>query len=56
MAPAINVGRGLQTDPTLLRYALAITKQKKSWELLAQNFVGQQGCVRLNAEQGMAEW
>ena len=27
-----------QTDPTLLRYALAITEQKKCWELLAQNF------------------
>ena len=35
---SINVGRAVQTDPTLLRYASAITEQKKSWELLAQNF------------------
>ena len=33
-----NVGRAVQTDPTLLRYASAITEQKKCWELLAQNF------------------
>ena len=28
----------MQTDPTLLRYASAITEQKKCWEFLAQNF------------------
>ena len=33
-----NVGRAMQTDPTLLRYASAITKQKKCWELLAEKF------------------
>ena len=33
-----NVGRALQTDPTLLRYASAITEQKKCWEWLAQKF------------------
>ena len=33
-----NVGRTVQTDPTLLRYAPVITEQKKCWELLAQNF------------------
>ena len=33
-----NVGRGVQTDPTLLRYASAITEQKKCWELLAEKF------------------
>ena len=33
-----NVGRAVQTDPTLLRYASAITEQKKCWELLAQKF------------------
>ena len=33
-----NVGRAVQTDPTLLRFASAITEQKKSWELLARNF------------------
>ena len=27
----------VQTDPTLLRYASAITEQKKCWELLANN-------------------
>ena len=33
-----NVGRIVQTDPTLLRYASAITEQKKCWELLAEKF------------------
>ena len=33
-----SVGRAVQTDPTLLRYASAITKQKKCWELLAEKF------------------
>ena len=33
-----NVGRAAQTDPKLLRYVSAITKQKKCWELLAQKF------------------
>ena len=33
-----NVGRAVQTDPTLLRYASAITEQKKCWELLAETF------------------
>ena len=32
------VGRAVQTDPTLLRYASAITEQKKCWELLAEKF------------------
>jgi len=31
-----NVGRAVQTDPTLLRYSSAITEQKKYWVLLAQ--------------------
>ena len=31
-----NAGRAVQTDPTLLRYASAITEQKKCWELLAE--------------------
>ena len=30
--------RAVQTDPTLLRYALAITEQNKCWELWAQKF------------------
>ena len=33
-----NVGRAVQTDPTSLRYASAITEQKKCWELLAEKF------------------
>ena len=33
---AKNVGRAVQTDPTLLRYVSAITEQKKRWELLAK--------------------
>ena len=33
-----NVGRAVQTDATLLRYASAITEQKKCWELLAEMF------------------
>ena len=28
----------VETDPTLLRYASAITEQKKCWELLAEKF------------------
>ena len=33
-----NVERAVQTDPTLLRYASAITEQKKRWESLAEKF------------------
>ena len=33
-----NVGRALQTNPTLLCYASAITEQKKFWELLVEKF------------------
>ena len=33
-----NVGRAVQTDPTLFRHASAITEQKKCWELLAEKF------------------
>ena len=33
-----NVGIAVQTDPTLLRYASAITGQKKWWGLLAEKF------------------
>ena len=33
-----HVGRAVQTDPTLLRYASAITEQTKGWEVLAQKF------------------
>ena len=33
-----SVGRAVQTDPTLSRYASAIMEQKKRWELLAEKF------------------
>ena len=33
-----NVGRAVQTDPTLLRYSSAITEQKKCWDSLAEKF------------------
>ena len=33
-----NAGRAVQTDPTLLYYASAITEQKKCWELLPEKF------------------
>ena len=33
-----NVERGMQTDLTLLYYALAIMKQKRVWEFFAQKF------------------
>ena len=33
-----NVGRAVQTDLTLLRYASAITEQKKCWKFLAEKF------------------
>ena len=49
-----NVGRAVQTDPTLLRYASAITEQKKCWELLAEKFdTGFKLCVttRNNIQQ-----
>ena len=45
-----NVGRAVQTDPTLLRYASAITKQKKCWELLAEKF-DQFQTLRNNTQQ-----
>ena len=45
-----NVRRAVQTDPTLLRYASAITEQKKCWELLAEKFDRFQ-TLRNNIEQ-----
>ena len=33
-----SVGGAVKTDPTLLRYASAITEQKICWELLAEKF------------------
>ena len=45
-----NVGRAVQTDPTLLRYASAITEQNKCWELLAEKFDGFQ-TLRNNTQQ-----
>ena len=37
-----NVGRAVQTDPTLLRYASVIAKQKKCLESLAQSLTTHQ--------------
>ena len=47
-----HVGRAVQTDPTLLRYASAITEQKKCWELL-KSLTGFKHCVttRTNIQQ-----
>ena len=40
-----NVGRAVQTDPTLLHYSSAITEQKKCWELLAQSLTAFKLCA-----------
>ena len=53
-----NVGRAVQTNPTLLRYASAITEQKKCWELLAEKFdrfhlFQQHGTTSNNMQQSM---
>ena len=45
-----NVGRAGQTDPTLFRYASAITEQKKCWELLGEEF-DQFQTLRNNTQQ-----
>ena len=45
-----NVGRALKTVPTLLCYFALITKQKKCWELLTQNFDQFQN-LRNNSQQ-----
>ena len=47
-----NVGRTVQTDPTLLRYDSAITEQKQCWELLAEEFDRFQ-TLRNNIQQGV---
>ena len=45
-----DVGRTVQTDPTSLRDASAITEKKKCWELLAEKFNRFQ-TLRNNAQQ-----
>ena len=45
-----NVGRAVQTDPTLLGYASVITEQNKCWELLPQKF-DQFQTLRNNSQQ-----
>ena len=40
-----NAERAVQTDSTLLRYASAITEQKKCWELLAQSLTSFKLCA-----------
>ena len=42
----------MQTDPTLLGYASAITEQKKCWELFAEKFDRFQ-TLRNNIQQGV---
>ena len=46
----ITVCRAVQTDLTLLRYALEITEQKKCWQFLAQMFDRFQS-LRNNSQQ-----
>ena len=36
-----NVGRAVQTDPTLLPYASVISEPKECWKLLVSNFAQQ---------------
>ena len=36
-----NVGRAVQTDPTLLPYVSVISEPKERWELLVSNFAQQ---------------
>ena len=53
-----NVGRVVQTVTTLLRYASAITEQRKCWELLAKkltgfNFLQQHATTSNNIQQGV---
>ena len=45
-----NVVRAAQTDPTLFRYASAITEQKRCFELSAQKF-DQFQTLRNNSQQ-----
>ena len=47
-----NVGRAVQTDPTLLHHALAFVEQRKFWESLAQKFDRFQ-TLRNNMQQGV---
>ena len=47
-----DVGRAVQTDPTLSRYASAITEQMKCWELNAQKSDRYQ-TLRNNIQQGV---
>ena len=49
-----NIGRAVQKDPTLWRYASAIKgKKKRCWELLAEKFDRFQ-TLRNNMQQGRA--
>lgn len=36
-----NVGRAVQTDPTLLPYVSVISEPKECWKLLVSNFAQQ---------------
>ena len=47
-----NVGRVVEMDLTLLRFALVIMEQKKCWESLAEKF-DQLQTLRNNMQQGV---
>ena len=47
-----NVGRVVEMDPTLLRFALVIMEQKKCWESLAET-LDQLQTLRNNMQQGV---
>ena len=50
-----NVGRAVQSDPTMLRYASVIAEKKKCWELLAESLTCFKLCATTsnNMQQGV---
>ena len=48
-----NVGRAVQTDPTMLRNTSVITEQKKCWELLPERFDRFQTLCNNTQQQGV---
>ena len=48
-----NVGRAVQTDPTLLRYASVIAEQKKCLESLAQSLIA---CESIRFSFALRRW
>ena len=47
----INFGRAVQTNPTLLRYASAITEQNKCWEWVVSSNFDQFQTLQNNSQQ-----